>query len=275
LLGTIPLRVVILTKEKKTNKQCLLSLGLVLFCLTSFLEAHDIVLLPVLSGKSVRLTMKFGEPGSYLLTTREKVVALDIYDPTGTMKSWAKNIAADGNFLVATPPEGSASTPGSWMFAASYDNGYSIVMPDGKRRPPAPGEKGIHVLRYGKALLAVGKPGGDIGRVVGHRLELIPKTDPLALRPGQTLQVVVRWEGKPLSGAELFVHDAVTTPFKIEELPKYKTDAQGVARVPISRSGLHVVVLDHSAAPSRPDLATEDALSATLSFVVRKQEGTS
>ena len=136
------------------KKRCLLSLVLVVFCLTSFPEAHDIVLIPVLSDGSVRLTMKYGEPGSYLLTTKEKVLALDVYDPAGTMKSWAGSIAADGDFLVAAAPVGSPPTPGSWMFVATYDNGYTVVMPDGTRRRPAAGEKGIHFLRFGKALVA-------------------------------------------------------------------------------------------------------------------------
>jgi uncharacterized GH25 family protein len=246
----------------------LLSVVLVLFCLTSFLDAHDINLFPELSGKSLSVVIKFGEPGSYLLTTKEKLVELNVYDPTGTVRSWAKNLVADGNFLVARPPEAPSPAPGTWMFAVYYDNGYTVVLPDGRRQSPAPGTKGIHTLKFGKALFAVGKPDGDFGRVVGHRLELIPKTDPLAVRPGQRLQVAVRWEGKPLPGVELFTHDGVTTPFKAEELPKYKSNAQGVINVPISRKGLHVLVLDYSAAPSRPELATEDQYSATLSFVV-------
>jgi uncharacterized GH25 family protein len=196
------------------------------------------------------------------------VLELNVYDPKGTKASWARNIVPDGQFLAAMPPKGSSLASGTWLFAVYYDRGYSVVLPDGRRERPAPGTKGIRVQKFGKALFAAGKAGGDFGRVVGHRLEIVPKADPFAVQPGQTLQVAVRWEGKPLSGAELFFHDAVTTPFNEATVPRYKSDTQGVVMVPISKRGLYVLVVDHATAPANPDLATEDEYSATLSFVV-------
>lgn len=65
--------------------------------------------------------------------------------------------------------------------------------------------------RYLKAFVQVGDVADGVStRVIGHRIELVPETDLAALRPGQPLGVVARFDGKPLPGLQIeaFVRDA-------------------------------------------------------------------
>ena len=58
--------------------------------------------------------------------------------------------------------------------------------------------------RYRRSLQAIvraGGKGGSPGKPFGQRLELVPLTDPTALKPGDSLEVRLLFQGKPLAGA--------------------------------------------------------------------------
>jgi nickel transport protein len=53
-----------------------------------------------------------------------------------------------------------------------------------------------------------------------------------------------------------------------KDIPRYKTDAQGIASIPLTRSGPYLLVVDHELAPAHPELAAKDRYNATLSFTL-------
>lgn len=58
--------------------------------------------------------------------------------------------------------------------------------------------------RYLKAFVQVGdKADGISTKILGHQIELVPERDLATLRPGDTLGVQLRFEGKPLPGAKI------------------------------------------------------------------------
>ena len=90
-------------------------------------------------------------------------------------------------------------------------------------------------------------------------------------KPGETLRVRVFSKGAPLVGGEVERGDGVTA-VKEEDIPKFKTDAEGIAAIPIIARGAHLLVIDHQATPSAtPDMASKDLYNATLWFSTRSR----
>jgi hypothetical protein len=58
-----------------------------------------------------------------------------------------------------------------------------------------------------------------------------------------------------------------------KDIPKFRTDQDGIAAIPILKSGAHLLAIDHRVTPSQtPELAATDLYNATLWFSV-KQNG--
>jgi uncharacterized GH25 family protein len=116
--------------------------------------------------------------------------------------------------------------------------------------------------RAAKALLAVGggRPASGHDRVLGFTLELIPERSPYALRAGDELAMVLRYEGKPLAGALVMaLHGS-------GETATIRTDASGRVRVPLSRGGAWLVKAVHMVpAPAGSD-ADWESIWASLTF---------
>ena len=87
--------------------------------------------------------------------------------------------------------------------------------------------------KFAKSVTGAGAPWNT---VLGHELELVPLADPATARPGETLRVRVLFRGQPLAGAEVERGDGLT-PMKEDELPRFKTDADGVATIPLPKAG--------------------------------------
>ena len=78
---------------------------------------------------------------------------------------------------------------------------------------------------------------------VGHLLEIIPQKNPLSLGKGESLPVLVRYNGKPLEGAGIEVTNLVDQIAE-DKIERFKTDMNGIAQVPIRHKGLNVLAVD-------------------------------
>jgi nickel transport protein len=104
--------------------------------------------------------------------------------------------------------------------------------------------------------------------VLGHDLEIVPLSDPDAIRIGQSLRLRVLFQSKPLASAEVERGDG-TTVVAERDVPRFTTDADGVASIPIVQAGPHLLVIDHTVKPSViADQANSDLYNATLWFSV-------
>lgn len=240
----------------------------VLATLSSPLLAHDIAIFPRAEEAGVRLQVRYGHPGDYQDTLGGKLVTLDAFAPDGQRRSLAGRLRPDGLSLV-TAPLADAGAPGTWLFAAFYDNGFFLRTEDGRSvnttRAEYPAASAVsHNIKYGKALFASAAPGPGFDRVVGHRLEIVPKQNPLGLGRGGTLDVVVHFDGRPLAGASLFVYPASEADKPVES----KTDATGAARVTLDRTGVFILGTEHGVPSRHPEFATRDVYAATLVFTL-------
>jgi nickel transport protein len=82
----------------------------------------------------------------------------------------------------------------------------------------------------------------------------------------------VLFRGSPLSNAAAERSDGIT-PLKEEDLPRFITDEDGVATIPIAGAGPHILAVDYKVAPSKtPDLAEADRYTATFSFTIGERK---
>ena len=106
---------------------------------------------------------------------------------------------------------------------------------------------------------------------MGTLFEVVPLSDPAAAKPGDSLRVRVLFQGKPLAGIAVERTDGIT-PIKEEDIPRFMTDSDGVASVPIAGTGLHLLAIDYKVSPSgTAGLAKTDLYNATLTFTVGKE----
>jgi len=98
-------------------------------------------------------------------------------------------------------------------------------------------------------------------------LELIPLDDPSAIRPGKSLRLRLLFHGSPLAGTQVERGHGVTA-IKEEDIPRFTTDRDAIAVIPIEKSGPILLVADHRVVPSAtPEIAAADVFNATLWFV--------
>ena len=58
----------------------------------------------------------------------------------------------------------------------------------------------------------------------------------------------------------------------IADIPRFKTDADGVATIPVAKAGPILLAVDHRVSPSEtPEIAMADLFNATLWFAVSKR----
>jgi len=249
----------------KLTKVC--SAAAIAVGLGAVLQAHDIAVFPVLTGGNLAATVRYGHPGDYSAAAAGRLVTLDSISPTGATRPLAGRLRPEGINLTMTPLEIDASEAGTWILAAFYDNQFSLRTAEGRvvnttlaEYPKA--QSVTHNLKYGKSLLRVGGSSRGFDRVVGHQLEIVPRSDPFAVKAGGTLEVEIRFGGKPLPNGTVRVYANETTADATERT----TDASGIAQMPIARGGRHILSIEHGAPSRHPEFAMRDAYAASLVF---------
>lgn len=242
-------------------------------------QAHDvwITFLPGLND-SLRAVINHGHPGDRKAPDPDKLFELRVVGPDG----WERPVRPEGIPqmlegipVLVTPLLDTKGETGTWLVAARYDNGYWVKTDYGHRNTskvefPSASES-LHSMKFAKALIFSGTSTPSVsGRVLGHRLELVPLDDPFAVPMGSRLRVRVLFEGKPLAGVGVEIGDG-RTPKKESEIARYLSNREGVAEVPIVKAGLQVVVVDYFAPSPHPGLAEKDLLVATLSFTIAEK----
>ncbi len=250
----------------------LLATGLVLGS-TASASAHDVWLTFSGPASARRAIVNYGHPDDRPPAFADKVVDLFMITPKGrsSLLDGLAGASDNGIQIARTKPFDDA---GHTLLAARYDNGFWVKTTDGlyrnaTRRLVPDAAESFWSGKFAKAITGADAPWQE---VLGHELELVPLTDPVKARPGEAFKVKVLFRGRPLAGAEVERGDG-KTPAAEKDIPKFKTDADGVAAVTIVKPGPHLLVIDHRAAPSvTPDQATADLYNATLWFSVATRQ---
>jgi uncharacterized GH25 family protein len=232
-------------------------------------SAHDVWLTIAGEAASRRAIVNYGHPDDRPPAFAAKVVDLVAINSRGSV-SLLKGIAQTTNKGIAVAQTKPFADDGRTLLAVRYDNGFWIKTADGPyrnatRRLVPDAADSIWSVKFAKALTG---PDAPWEKVLGHVLEIVPLSDPAKARPGQTLRLKVLFQGKPLSGGDVERGDSVTAVAE-KDIPRFTTDAEGIATIPIVKAGQHLLVIDHKVSPSAtPDQANTDRFNATLWFRV-------
>lgn len=239
--------------------------------MTGMASAHDVWLTVAGDAAHRRVVVNYGHPDDRPPAFADKVVDLVAVTASG-QTSLLPGIAqaTQKGFPVAQSKP--FADDGHSLLAARYDNGFWIKTSDGvyrnaTRRLVPDAADSMWSVKFAKALTG---PAAPWDRVLGQILEIVPMSDPVAAKPGQTLRLKVLFQGKPLAGAEVERGDGATAVAE-KDIPRFVTDADGVASVPIVKAGAQLLVIDYKTSPSAtPDQANADLFNATLWFSVKR-----
>ena len=121
--------------------------------------------------------------------------------------------------------------------------------------------------KHVKAIFQVGETRTENYQTpLGYPVEIIPRQNPYALRPGQVLEVLCLKDGQPLANQVVTAgreYKGRETP-----LPGMRTDAQGIVRVPLSGPGKWYVKLIQMTPLNEAQLDYESKW-ATLTFELK------
>ncbi|MEH2495750.1 nickel transport protein [Bradyrhizobium sp. AZCC 1678] len=234
---------------------------------TNLASAHDVWLTFSGEATSRRVVVNYGHPDDRPPTMPDKILDLVVIAPAGasSLLSDLTPVQDHGVPVVVSRP---FADSGNLLLAARYDNGFWIKMADGpyrnatRRLVPNAADS----MWSGKFAKALTGPDAPWQKVIGHDLEIVPLSDPDLAKPGQTLRLKVLFHGKPLSGIDVERGDGMTAVAD-QDIPRFTTDADGIASIPVVKAGPHLLVVDHRVTPSEtPDHADADLFNATFWF---------
>ena len=239
--------------------------------MTGMATAHDVWLTVAGEAARRRAVVNYGHPDDRPPAFADKVVDIVAVTANGSA-SLLKGIEQATRHGVPVAQTKPFADDGHALLAARYDNGFWIKTADGvyrnaTRRLGPDAAESMWSVKFAKALTG---PDAPWEKVLGQILEIVPLSDPARAKPGQTLRLKILFQGKPLAGAEVERGDGVTAMAE-KDIPRFVTDADGVASVPIVKAGAHLLVIDHKTSPSAtPDQANADLFNATLWFSIKR-----
>ena len=274
-------------RSGRTGRTATLAI-LMLFGAVAVATAHDMFVKPerfrVAENADVLVRLLNGTfSKSENSITRDRILDISFVSPTGRARLDTASWTTAGDTSTIRVRTGAAGTyvigvstrPRAFELAAKDFNLYlrEDGIPDvlAARRKDGEMEKSARE-RYGKhvkALLQVGTATSDAyATELGYPAEIVPLANPYTLRPGARLRVRTLVDGKPV--ANQFVLFGGRTPAG-GRIPQrsVRTNAEGVAAIPLARSGTWYVKFIHMARLEGDSEADYESKWATLTFEVR------
>lgn len=250
-------------------KRTCLTLAIAVCAVPQMAAAHDVWLTAGRAEDGSHAIVNYGHPHDRPPALADKIVefaALTGEDRVDLMAGLTHKQTPDAIVVESR----AFNDRGHSLIAVSYDNGYWAKTPSGSYRnatvrsiPDA--QDCLWSVKFAKAITGRGAPWGT---VLGTLLEAVPLSDPAAAKPGDNLRVRVLFQGKPLANIAVERTDGITL-IKEEDIPRFTTDSDGVASIPIVATGAHLLAIDYKVSPSgTPGLAKTDLYNTTLSFTI-------
>lgn len=249
-----------------TSKKLHLAAAVLFLFAAGSSRAHDIwVTIEPATGGS-RGIVNYGDPDNQEMPVLDRLLELSVISSGATLslREGQFAIRTDRRSPVLVSTTFSAPAQGA-LIAATYDGGCWIKTPQGyrnvSRRLAPSARESFWAAKFSKTLLGP----GAYTVSTGHELELIPLNDPYQLSDGQSLRIRVDFRRAPLANAEVGVRDA-SIAVSEANIPRFKTDANGVASVPVLSGRANIIMIEHKVPGAQPEVAAMDHFSATLVF---------
>jgi len=215
-------------------------------------------------GQSVKVRIGWGHqfPVDDLLKASE-ITKVSIYDPQGKVLE----APAINEFMFEGP---ALNQPGAYIVAASKKPGFYTKLAKGFSRKPKSAVKGAkicyHTMAYMKAVINVEKGGGQVDRVLGQELELVPLKNPASLKVGDYLPIQVLFKGKPVEGYPLVLATYAGFPNSKAFAHASYAVKDGIAKLRILHNGRWLVFVNLKKPYSDPKECDQSNYSSVLTF---------
>ncbi len=251
-----------------TSKELYLSAAVLLLLILIAVpsKAHDIWVTIEPGPGGQKAVVNYGDPDNQEMPVLERLLELAVISPGGKRSLREEQFALRSDppppVLVSTTFIAPAQNA---LIAVTYDGGCWVKTPQGyrnvSRRLAPSAHESFWAAKFSKTLL------GPVAYTLsaGHELELVPLSDPYQLSEGQRLRVRVDFRRAPLANAEVGARDA-SIAVSEANIPRFKTDAEGVASVPVLSARTNVLMVEHKVPGAQPEVAAMDHFSATLVF---------
>jgi hypothetical protein len=187
----------------------------------------------------------------------------------GDTSTFRVKVGAAGTYVI-----GASTRPNGLALAGKDFNAYlqEDGIPDvlAARRQAGELEKPARELyhKHVKALIQVGEQRSEhFGTELGYPAEIVPLENPYALARGATLRVRTLVDGKPVANQYVLYGGRTPSEGRIEQRD-VRSDAEGIARIPLRGAGTWYVKFIHMARV-QGDTVDYESKWATLTFQVR------
>jgi len=245
-----------------------ISVLVMLLLVASQLCAHEVTLFPSLAGPNLFVAARYGDPGEYEKIAQIKLLTLDAISPLQHRYSLLKSAAESADSLslrtlLALPAD---EPEGVWVLASTYDNGFFVHDANGKAHATTLADypsarDSAHYFKFSKSLWMRGTRNIGYDRIVGHRLELVPLSDPFG-SSSKDLHLQVLYQGRPLPGAEVEIGDDRTA----SRIAPVISDQRGQLCIPLDHTGWYRLAVTHRSPSRYPELFQDDDITASLIF---------
>jgi nickel transport protein len=189
------------------------AVALALACAASgFAQAHDAFFELASPAQAGQFIVRFADEGKPIAYPASKLKRTWALSTTGQAVALQQTPAAD--FVRIAAPADAA------MMALEFENGFFSRTTAGTiEKPMNEVPNAVSAVWAKKAGKYITQWSAPVNKPVGLQLEIVPMSTALP-KPGETIQVQVLWEGKPIEGMSVS---------KGEKEPGEKTDANGMA----------------------------------------------
>ncbi len=238
-------------------------------------RAHEFLVRPAATSVAAGQTAAFTVESTHVFMRSEEMEAADTVAVTlqqggqtvpAALRENPAALRLDGE--VTVPAGGSA-----WLLGHRLGQVWSTTpagtQPGGRDRHPDAVRARLFE-KFAKTLLNPDPSDTMFAQPVGHRLEIVPVTNPAAARVGEDVTVRVLYDGQPLATPVYATHDGFTdTPNSYAYVTEtYGEGAEsGLARVRITAPGLWMVRVQHTADAPQPGI-DQHVMRAVLIFPV-------
>jgi hypothetical protein len=246
--------------------------------------AHDYWLLPATftpdAGKPVSVALHVGDrfvsegekahqaKATVSLKLLSAAAAIDLTAADGDKPAVRFTPGKPGTCIVALERDARLITlPAKKFTAYLKEEGLDSILADRAKSGEAGRDGRERYRRYLKCYLRAGGTGDEAWKKrAGHKLEIVPLSDPTGLKKGDTFAVRVLFDGEPLAGALVTAFSRHGDRVKSRSA---RTSPKGEARFALSEPGAHLVRLVYMRRAKGDDSADWHSWWSALTCEVR------
>lgn len=213
------------------------------------LKAPAVVDVSLFVGESLnpeeeRVLERSRYPRAEVLSTTESLPLFDPRRPEGKKPIFSFTPVSQGGHLLVVDRNASTIE----MHAAKFEDylkheGLGHIIEARAKRGESKIAGRERYSRCLKALVQVGDARDDVyAKRSGQTLEIIPRSNPAFVKPGDVLEARVEFRGRPLPGVQF---EAVSLVRGRPVVDRYSTDGNGSVQIDIKRGGVWLLRLVH------------------------------